>query len=208
MIAEATYTVVFYLIAALAVVMSLAVVNAWKLLRAAIALMGVLSMSAGLYVLLDAEFLAGVQVLVYVGGIVVLIVFAIMLTRSADLLQDNPTPMRKILGAIVSIAFLALTAGVFRSSPFLQSPAARPSGDNTMLIGQKLLDYGPAGYVLPFEVISLLLLIAIIGGIVVARKTEPEGQPFTTGGDAPGEAEFLVPFTQEEHAPETVAVKK
>ncbi|MBI5092833.1 MAG: NADH-quinone oxidoreductase subunit J [Candidatus Hydrogenedentes bacterium] len=208
MIASASYTVIFYLLAALAVLLSLAVVNAWKLLRAAIALMGVLSMSAGLYVMLDASFLAGVQVLVYVGGIVVLIVFAVMLTRSAELLQDNPAPLRKILGAIASLAFLAATVGVFRSSPFLLSAEKAPLRDNTTLIGEKLLDYGAGGYVLPFEIISLLLLIAIIGGIVVARKTEPQGQPFTTGGDEAGEAEFRPPFTQEEHEDELELVEK
>ena len=71
MIGDATYTVMFYGVSAVVVLFALVAVNARKLLRAALALMGMLAMSAGLYILLRAEFLAGVQVLVYVGGIVV-----------------------------------------------------------------------------------------------------------------------------------------
>ncbi len=104
-----------------AILAALAVVNARRLLRAAIYLMGVLLASAGLYVMLGAEFLAGVQVLVYVGGIVVLIVFAIMLTRSADLLEDNPSLVRKLLGAVASIGFLLVTVAALW---MLRVPAA------------------------------------------------------------------------------------
>ena len=193
---EAVYTILFYVLAAMAVVLALAVVNARRLLRAAIYLMGVLAASAGLYVMLGAEFLAGIQVLVYVGGIVVLIVFAIMLTRSAELLEDDPSLHRKIAGAIVSIMFLAVTGGILWATPFARLSEGGPAGDSARLIGQKLLDTGPQGYVLPFELISLLLLAAAIGGIVVARKTPPPDQPFTSGGDRPGEAEVQLPLRQ------------
>jgi len=193
---EAVYTILFYVLAAMAVVLALAVVNARRLLRAAIYLMGVLTASAGLYVMLSAEFLAGIQVLVYVGGIVVLIVFAIMLTRSAELLEDDPSLHRKIAGAIASIMFLAVTGGILWATPFARLSEGGPAGDSARLIGQKLLDTGPQGYVLPFELISLLLLAAAIGGIVVARKTPPPDQPFTSGGDRPGEAEVQLPLRQ------------
>jgi NADH-quinone oxidoreductase subunit J len=198
MIPEAAYTVLFYGIGAAAVVLALAVVTSRRLLRAAIYLMGVLMASAGLYLMLGAEFLAGIQVLVYVGGIVVLIVFAIMLTRSAELQVDNPSPLRKILGVIAAAGFLVLIVMAFRGTEFPLRRGGPAPLNEPAAIGRQLLDFGPEGYVLPFEVVSVLLLAAVIGGIVVARKTPPRGQPFTSGGDLPGEAEFHPPRTQRE----------
>jgi len=197
---EAAYTVIFYLIAAVAVVLAVAVVTARRLLRAAIFLMGVLFMSAGLYVLLDAPFLAGIQVLVYVGGIVVLIVFAVMLTHSEALQMDNPPVRRKVLASLAAAAFLLMTGGVFSTTEFYALRDGVPPADSTRAIGMSLLDAGPAGYVLPFEVVSLLLLAAVIGGIVVARKVPPPAQPFTSGGDMPGEADFQRPRSQRDGA--------
>lgn len=198
---QAAYTVLFYLLAASSVLLAIAVANAPRLLRAAVYLMGVLMVSAGLYVMLGAEFLAGIQVLVYVGGIVVLIVFAIMLTRSSELQIDDPPPRRKFLAALASLAFLLLTCSALWSTPFPALRAEDASGkrlDDAKEIGMKLLDQGSNGYVLPFEIISLLLLTAVIGGIVVARKTPPRNQPFTSGGDRPGEADFQLPRSQRE----------
>jgi len=179
-----------------AVLLALLVVNTRRLLRAAIWLMGVLVASAGLYAMLGYEFLGGVQIMVYVGGIVVLIVFAIMLTSSADLMEDNPAIMRKIVGAIASIGFLATTVAALMSSQFPLLRGGIQPGNDVAALGQKMLDYGPRGYVLPFEIISLLLLAAVIGGIVIARKVPPTDQPFTTGGDLPGEADVSRPRQQ------------
>jgi NADH-quinone oxidoreductase subunit J len=193
---EAMGTVLFYFVGAVVVALALAVVMARRLLRAAIYLMGVLAMSAGLYLMLGAEFLAGIQVLVYVGGIVVLIVFAVMLTHSEQLQMDNPPALRKIVGGLAAAGFLVMTAGVFAATDF---PALRPGlavPDTTRAIGLSLLDFGKEGYVLPFEIISILLLAAAIGGIVIARKVPPPDQPFTSGGDAPGEADLVRPKSQ------------
>jgi NADH-quinone oxidoreductase subunit J len=197
MINDAIYTLLFYFFSVFAVIFALAVTMSRRMLRAAVYLMMVLLASACMYVMLGAEFLAGIQVLVYVGGIVVLIVFAIMLTRSAELPLDKPPVHRKISAGLVSILFAAATVWIFWSSEFTlaQSGAALPQ-DNVKQIGLKLLDYGKDGYILPFEIISLLLLAAIIGGIVVARKTPPPNQPFTTRGDLTGETNFYLPHTQ------------
>jgi NADH-quinone oxidoreductase subunit J len=197
---DATNTILFYVLGAAAVLLALAVVNSRRLLRAAIYLMGVLAMSAGLYILLGAEFLAGIQVLVYVGGIVVLIVFAVMLTRSADLLVDKPTIGRMVLGGVASISFLVLSSLILWFSNFQPRPGGAAPADNTLAIGRQLLDTGAGGYVLPFEIISLLLLAAIIGGIVIARKTPPRNQPFTSGGDLPGEVTAHFPRSQSDKA--------
>jgi len=203
MINDAVYTLLFYAIAVSTVVFALAVTMARNLLRAAVCLMMALLASAWLYIMLDAEFLAGIQVLVYVGGIVVVIVFAIMLTRSAELQLDKPPVHRKILAALASLAFAASSVYIFWTAkfPVVEGSVALPA-DNTAAIGLKLLDYGGSGYILPFELISLLLLAAIIGGVVIARKTPPPQQPFTTGGDMKGEADFSPALTQRPQKPE------
>jgi len=199
---DAANTILFYVLGAVAVLLALALVNARRLLRAAIYLMGVLAASAGLYILLGAEFLAGIQVLVYVGGIVVLIVFAVMLTRSADLLVDKPTLGRMVLGGATSIAFLILSATTLWFSDFGVIHDGAAPKDNTLAIGKQLLDTGAGGYVLPFEIISLLLLGAIIAGIVIARKVPPRNQPLTSGGDLPGEVTARLPRSQKDKAVE------
>lgn len=206
MISDAAYTLLFYFFAIFTIAFALAVTMSRRLLRAAVYLMMVLLASACLYIMLGAEFLAGIQVLVYVGGIVVLIVFAIMLTNSAELLLDKPPIYRKISAGLASLAFAAATVWIFSTSkfPIAQSNIALPQ-NNTEQIGIKLLDYGSTGYILPFEIISVLLLAAIIGGIVVARKTPPLQQPFTTGGDLAGEADFNLPYTQR---PQTTGEKQ
>lgn len=168
--AEAAGTVFFYGIALVAVVAALCAVLSRHILRAALCLVVVLAMSAGLYVLLGAEFLAGVQMLVYVGGIVVLLAFAIMLTSSLELLEDRPALHRRLIalvlaGLVFAGEMVAIAGGIFPPS----SPPAR-TADDAVVLGRLLLDRGPAGYVLPFEVVSLLLLAAVIGGIVVARR--------------------------------------
>jgi NADH-quinone oxidoreductase subunit J len=175
-ISEATVTVLFYVFAALGFFAALGTVCARLILRAAVCLMCLLAVSSAYYLMLGAEFLAGVQVLVYVGGIVVLLVFAIMLTGSSDLLEAHPTLVRGMAGTAAALAFLASAVYLFSATPFPRG-SGTPVADTTAALGRKLLDRGPEGYVLPFEVISLLLLAAAIGGIVVARKTPAPEEP-------------------------------
>jgi NADH-quinone oxidoreductase subunit J len=174
MLSNAVINLLFYAFAITSVAFAIAMVISRRILRAAVYLMSVLVLSAGLYLLLGAEFLAGVQILVYVGGIVVLLVFAIMLTRSSELLEDRPTPIRKLSGLFASTLFLVVNIVVLMSTSFKISTEPKQTIDTTAAIGRKLLDQGATGYVLPFELISLLLLAAVIGGIVVARKTPVE----------------------------------
>jgi len=164
----------FYGFATFSILLALLVVTTRRILRAAVYLMAVLGASAAFFVLLGAEFLAGVQILVYIGGIVVLLVFAVMLTRSVDLLEEQPSLIRKLLGGLVSAFFFVTTALILTSTNFSVLRGGAQPLNNTAELGKKLLDYGADGFVLPFEIISLLLLGAVIGGIVIARKTPAE----------------------------------
>jgi NADH-quinone oxidoreductase subunit J len=196
MVGQAAYTVFFYVFAVAAIVLAIAVTVSRHLLRAAIYLMGVLIASAAFYVMLGAEFLAGIQVLVYVGGITVVIAFAVMLTQSTNLRLDRPSGRRKIAALLSAVAFATVGGWALRTSPFRPSPDSLTSVDSTRSLGLALLDSGARGYLFPFEVVSVLLLAAVIGGLVVARKTPPPAQPFTTGGDRAGEADITMPRTQ------------
>lgn len=172
MIEKAIETVLFYLFSSIAVGLAVATVSTRRILRAAIYLMGVLSTCAAFYIMLNAEFLAAVQVLVYVGGIVVLLVFAVMLTCSTDLLENTPSLSRALVGLGAALGFFLLTVTVLFITDFSSRLTSPMSTTPTIVsLGRKFLDYGPTGYVLPFEVLSLLLLVATIGGIVIAKKT-------------------------------------
>lgn len=177
MLSSAIQSLVFYLLAAISLTLAWSVVTGRRILRAAVALMGVLAASAGLYVLLDSPFLAGVQVLVYVGGIVVLLVFAVMLTRTTELLEDKPKLSRQLLGGAVAGAFFLLSWHMMTSAPLAGRTLSSLPKNDVAAIGRSLLDTGPNGYALPFEVVSLLLLTAMIGGIVIARKPSSAAEP-------------------------------
>jgi len=167
---ETITTALFYIFAASAIGLALMLVMTRKILRAAIWLMGVLFCSAAFYILLHAEFLAGIQVLVYIGGIVVLLVFAIMLTSPFELLEDHPSVLRRFIGFLVAGGFFVVSMAALLSTDFQTKALSSTSVSDVRLIGKGLLNYGPGGYVLPFEVVSVLLLSALIGGVVVARK--------------------------------------
>jgi NADH-quinone oxidoreductase subunit J len=173
MLSAAAESLFFYVFSAFSVLLALAVVSTERILRAAVYLMGVLSVSAGFYLLLGAEFLAGIQILVYVGGIVVLFIFAVMLTRPMELREDRPGWLRKTIGITASSGCFGAMLALLRATEFSTKPRDTAAiGDEIGELGLKLLDYGPSGYVLPFELISLVLLAAVIGSIVLARKTQ------------------------------------
>lgn len=160
----------FLALAFFTVLLALATVFTKHIFRSAIYLMGVLTLSAGLYLLLGSEFLAGVQVLVYVGGIVVLLVFAVMLTQSQDLLEDHPTLLRKLIGAIAAIAFFVTSAWSLSQSSFAKSTTIGTEPIVIADLGRAFLSADYKGYLVPFELISLLLLAVLIAGVVLARK--------------------------------------
>lgn len=159
---------VFIVLSVLALVGALGVVVAQNIVFSALSLLLALLMAAGLFILLMAPFLALVQVLVYGGAIVILIVFALMLTRSRELpvkLDNRQKPLALIAGGA---AMAALVATVIATTWPRQEPEAIATsfGD----LGGVLFNQ----WAVPFEVASLVLLVALIGAIVIARTGESE----------------------------------
>lgn len=167
---ESVFEFFFLFTTVLSGVLAVLTVTTKHILRSAVYLMGVLSASAVFYLLLGSDYLAGMQILVYVGGIVVLLVFAVMLTRSDDLVEDNPTLNRKVIAFVASSAFFAITLYLIKTSLQVTDLPQPVPQDSIKSIGRALLDTGANGYVLAFEIISLLLLSVLIAGVVLARK--------------------------------------
>lgn len=163
----------FWGFAAASLLLALAVVLSRRILRAAVYLTGMLLCGAVFYLLLGAEFLAGIQILVYIGGIVVLLVFTIMLTHSSELEEQHPAPLRRLGAALASLAFFGVSAVLVLSSSLDTTPPAlaRPMPDATAYLGRQLLSPEAGGTVLPFELLSILLLVTAVGGVYISRKT-------------------------------------
>ena len=157
--------IAFWVIVGITVGSAFMVVHSKSLLYSAYALLFTFIGVTGLYIFLWADFLAVVQVVVYVGGILVLIIFGIMLTNKITSVNISHTSMQKSMGAIVVIAFIGLLGFMILSTPWLVLPNAEPS-DTTSAIGRLLL----IDYLLPFEAVSLLLLGALIGATTLSRK--------------------------------------
>jgi NADH-quinone oxidoreductase subunit J len=162
--------IIFYLLASVIIVFSVLTVTSRKILRAAVYLLFVLMATAGIYFIFNYNFLAAVQLTVYSGGIVVLIVFAVLLTAHMEEDLEPVSKVKSIFSGLVAIAGAGVTLFAMYSFPFKVAESATADyGIKT--IGYKLLSYGDYGYVLPFEVISVLLLAAIVAAIIIAKKS-------------------------------------
>ena len=168
------HDILFYLTAALILGAALASVLTRNLFRAAVFLLLSMASVAGLYFWMDVQFIAAVQVIVYVGGIVVLIIFSIFLTQKAG----DRLPVAGAGRQVVSILTAIGGAGLFlaMAAPALPAKSTNPFLSDMDTIGMALLDPSRM-YMLPFEVVSLLLLAAMIGCIVIAMKTNPVSTP-------------------------------
>jgi NADH-quinone oxidoreductase subunit J len=168
----------FILFAALGVailLLSVFAVSAKSLLRSATYLLLVLLCTAGLYLFLNYHFLAAVQVSVYAGGVVVLFIFAIFLTGSKGDLLERHQARKYLLGGLTAIGGVAVTAFAYWKHRFVYGSNPAIAGDQEIdmkIIGNTLMGTGKYQYLLPFEVLSLLLLACIIGGILIARKSK------------------------------------
>jgi NADH-quinone oxidoreductase subunit J len=145
---------------------ALRVVTAKNVVHAALFLVGALAGTAGLFLLLSAEFVAWVLVLVYIGAVVVLFLFGIMITRAPTGFDEGLDAERKAWPALLSLAVFVLmawtTIDAFGSSEVVTT--GTPVG--TDVVAESLL----GRFVIPFEVVSFVLLAALIGGITIARR--------------------------------------
>jgi NADH-quinone oxidoreductase subunit J len=159
----------FFVFAAIIVVFSLLTVTSRRILRAATFLLFVLVSTAGLYFMLRFNFLAAIQLTLYAGGIVVLIIFSILLTSQIAEKLEQPALAKKVFAALAAITGASLCIYTILAYNFIPS-GVTSVGTNIETIGQALISTGKYGYALPFEVISILLLAAMVGSIVVAKK--------------------------------------
>ncbi|HNX55604.1 MAG TPA: NADH-quinone oxidoreductase subunit J [Prolixibacteraceae bacterium] len=159
----------FYLFSGIILICSLLTITTRRILRAAVYLLCVLLSTAGLYFMLNYQFMAAVQLTLYAGGIVVLIIFSILLTHHITHRFKHPDLVKLIMGVGTGVIGIGLVLATIFSNSFQPASVQELPVDMTV-IGTQLLSTEKNGYVLPFELISILLLAAMIAAIVIAKK--------------------------------------
>ena len=176
-------TLLFWVVAGIMVGGALMVVGARRIVHSALGLVVVFAMAAGVYLLLNAEFIAIVQILIYAGAVTILILFALMLTRITSQTQTTNPNSKTWWAALIICALVGagvIFASTFTHSTLLVGPSVVPAygasaacpllTNNVAYIGQLLYSPSCYSYVLPFEIASLVLLVAIVGAIVIGRE--------------------------------------
>lgn len=172
-------SLLFWIVAIILVGSALLVVSLRNIVHSALALVVLFAMASGIYLLLNAEFIAIVQILIYAGAVSILILFALMLTRSPNLVR-NSNPTNKLWWLALGICTL-VGAGIILAvtiSPHAVATLGNGTGqlppnvNNVARIGELLYSPTTYSYVLPFEIASLVLLVAIVGAIVIGREEE------------------------------------
>jgi NADH:ubiquinone oxidoreductase subunit 6 (subunit J) len=162
-----------YAVMAVILIFALGVVTLRNLFHCALCLAAALIGTAALYVVLQAEYLAAIQILLYVGAVVTLVIFAIMLTEhlaGKTVRQNNSQSLLALLGLL---GFVALIANLILKTPWPVTQTALEAKVSVMGLGEALM----GTYVFPFEVISIVLIAALIGTVVIAKKDAPEERP-------------------------------
>ena len=162
--------IIFYILALIIIVFAIASVSSRKMLRSVIYLLFVLCGIAGIYFLIDYNFLAAIQLTVYAGGVIVLIIFSVMLVHHIELELELAKTSKRILVGLASL----LGLGVFLTTIYSHEFTVVENSISTTAedIGFGLLSYDAGGFILPFEVISVLLLASMIGAIIIAKGTK------------------------------------
>lgn len=159
------FDIVFWLLAVMSVGAALAVVLVRNVFRAALFLVMCFFTVAGLFVTLQADFLAAVQVLIYVGAISILIIMAIMLTR--EFWRGSPAGRLRLPALVVGLLLLGVMVFVIVSTSW-QVSGESPKVPTTVAIGSQL--FGEGGFLLAVEIAAVLLLAAVLGAIVLIRE--------------------------------------
>ncbi len=157
--------IAFWILAAICIGAALAVVLLSDVFRAALCLILCFLTVAGIFVTLSADFLAAVQVLIYVGAISILIILAIMLTREVQ--RGSPSNKLRIPAFVVAALFLGVVSFAIINTPW-QLAGVAPLEPTTSALAGKLL--GEEGFILPVEIAAVLLLATILGSIVLVRE--------------------------------------
>lgn len=159
--------VAFFLLAVCAIVGAVLAINFTKVVHTALSIAFTFIALAGLYVLLEAEFIAFVQVLLYVGAITILMIFGIMMTKHDSEGNEPPRPLLETLAAIGCLSLFGILFYGIRNANF-QTESAPFVEDNTREIGMQLF----TRYAIPFELVSVLLTVAFIGAVALAKREE------------------------------------
>jgi len=157
--------IAFWILAVVSVVAALVVVSLRNVFRAALALVLCFLTVAGIYAALSADFLAAVQILVYVGAISILIILGIMLTR--EIQQGSPSNHFRIPAFIIAVLFLGMVGFAMLNTTWQVTELA-PMAPTTEILADRL--FGQDGFILVIEIAAVLLLSAIIGAIVLVRE--------------------------------------
>jgi len=158
-------TAVFYLVVVITIGSAMIVAFSRNIIYSAFSLLGTFAGVAGIYIFLGADFVAAVQVLIYVGGILVLVLFAVMLTHRITDVEITNRAAGRIPALIVVGVLVYLLVQTVRETPWAKAKEIVYAA-TTAKIGDLFLDT----YLLPFELASLVLLAALIGAVVIARK--------------------------------------
>lgn len=159
--------VIFYILAVIMIVFAIASVTSRKMLRSVIYLLFVLCGIAGVYFLIDYNFLAAIQLTVYAGGIIVLIIFSVLLVHQIEMQLEMAKTSKQILTGLACVIGLGVFLTTIYSHDF---PVVENSmTTTTSAIGTKLLSFEAGGFILPFELVSVLLLAAMVGAIIIAK---------------------------------------
>lgn len=159
--------ILFYLIAAVMIVFAVKAVSSRRMLRAVIYLLFVLMGIAGLYFLVDYTFMAAIQLAVYAGGVIVLIIFSVLLVHHIELRLEVSKMSQRVLSGLLSVVGFALTVYAILTYEF--NVVENYNSIEVSEIGFGMLSYEAGGFILPFEVISVLLVAVMIGAIVIAK---------------------------------------
>ena len=164
--------IIFYILAAIIIFFAIASVSSKKMLRAVIYLLFVLIAISGIYFMVDYSFLGAIQLAVYAGGVIVLIIFSVLLVHHIELNLELASVKKRIIAGLISLAGIGLVLPVILNHKF--NVVENTKGIQVKEIGEKMLSYDKGGFILPFEVISVLLLAVMIGAIVIAKGNKLE----------------------------------
>lgn len=166
-LAEGVQIVSFGILAVMMIGAALGVVLLSNIVYSAFLLGGVFISISGMYLLLNADFVAAAQVLIYIGAVNVLILFAIMLVnKREDFKPMRNAWVRPALTAVVSAGIFALLSVMILATPWVLSPSGTPANGSIIAIGEHFF----TDFLLPFELASVLLLMAMVGAIILARR--------------------------------------